>query len=113
MMKTEIADLGVEHSQYFQGFGVSNTEFENCVTGAGFSFGEAVEDALNQVDTPGAYDALKEGSDALHKEAGDIRWNKSVYEWQGMSPEDIENMDDDIAMGIDHHYYVGMSWADS
>jgi hypothetical protein len=42
----ELIPHGFDHSQYFQGCGVSFTEFEHVQTGAGCSEQEAFEDAL-------------------------------------------------------------------
>jgi hypothetical protein len=44
----EILDHGVEHSQYFQGCGVSFTPYTDVYTGIGSSAHEALEDALEQ-----------------------------------------------------------------
>ncbi len=44
----EIINHGIEHSQYFQGCGVSFTEFDVCFTGIGNSAFEALDDALGQ-----------------------------------------------------------------
>lgn len=41
-----ITDHGVEHSQYFQGDGISFTEYTDCATGCGNSAWNALEDAL-------------------------------------------------------------------
>lgn len=45
----EIESLGVEHSQYFQGYGVAFTKFEHCVTGIGDNATEAYDDAVEQM----------------------------------------------------------------
>lgn len=45
----EILDHGVDHSQYFQGCGVAYTEYDECVTGVGYSYKSALEDALDQL----------------------------------------------------------------
>lgn len=44
----QILDHGVEGSQYFQGCGVSHTEYTEVYTGIGDSAHEALEDALEQ-----------------------------------------------------------------
>lgn len=44
----EILNHGVEGSQYFQGCGVSHTEYTDVYTGIGDSAHEALEDALEQ-----------------------------------------------------------------
>ncbi len=45
----EIVDHGVDGSQYFQGCGVSFTDFDYVVTGSGNSYKEALDDAMNQL----------------------------------------------------------------
>lgn len=46
--KWEIVDHQMDHAQYFQGCGVSNTPYTHCWTGAGDSSKEAYNDALDQ-----------------------------------------------------------------
>lgn len=45
----QIIDHGVQHSQYFQGCGVSFTPFDEVATGIGESAYEALEDALDSL----------------------------------------------------------------
>jgi hypothetical protein len=45
----EIVDLGIEFSDYFQGFGTSFTDFEHSVVGIGGTLSEAYDDALEQI----------------------------------------------------------------
>ncbi len=45
----ELIDHGIDHSQYFQGCGVSFTRFANVVTGIGDNLAEAIDDCLEQV----------------------------------------------------------------
>lgn len=47
--RVEVIDHGVDHSQYFPGCGVVFTNFDACVTGIGDDFGEAIEDALEDI----------------------------------------------------------------
>lgn len=47
----EIVNHGAEHEQYFQGCGVSHTDFEAVYTGIGANAKEAYEDALDQLAT--------------------------------------------------------------
>lgn len=44
----EIVDHGVWESDYFPGCGVSLTDFEECYTGIGNSYKEALDDAIDQ-----------------------------------------------------------------
>jgi hypothetical protein len=45
----EIVDHGPEHSQYFQGCGVSGTKYDDVVTGIGNTPAEALSDALDSL----------------------------------------------------------------
>jgi len=51
--KYEIINHGYEHSQYFQGCGVSFTEYDFCSTGIGINAKEAYEDCLDQIAMSG------------------------------------------------------------
>lgn len=66
--KHQIIDHGVENEQYFQGCGVSFTEFKEVFTGIGSSAHEALEDALEQAaqcdwDTEAITNELSETND--------------------------------------------------
>ncbi len=45
----QVVDHGIEHAQYFQGCGVAFTEYDECVTGCGDNFAEAINDALESM----------------------------------------------------------------
>lgn len=45
----EVISHGIDHSQYFQGCGVSYTPFDHVVTGAGSSAWDALDDAREQL----------------------------------------------------------------
>jgi len=49
----EIVDHGIEGSQYFEGCGVSFTEFSEVVTGIGDNPAEALADCLEQMGSDG------------------------------------------------------------
>lgn len=49
----ETIDHGVENAQSFQGCGVSHTDYDDCATGIGCSYREALEDALEQLASNG------------------------------------------------------------
>ena len=52
----QIVDHGIEHEQYFQGCGVSYTEYEDCYTGMRVTLWEALDDALDIMATEGKYE---------------------------------------------------------
>ncbi len=45
----QVVDHGIEHAQYFQGCGTAFTEYDECVTGCGNDFSEALDDALESI----------------------------------------------------------------
>ena len=49
VIEYEIINHGMEHSQYFQGYGVYGTRFTHVWTGVGDSSKEAYNDALDQM----------------------------------------------------------------
>lgn len=49
----EIIDHGVEHTDYFQGCGVAFTRFEECFTGIGWTFREALQNAVDDAAVAG------------------------------------------------------------
>ena len=62
---------GWEHAQYFQGHGVSFTRFTDCVTGIGESTSAALDDALEQIASAGAWEVSDEQiREAVFEECG-------------------------------------------
>jgi hypothetical protein len=51
----EIVDLGVDHPDYFQGFGVSFTRYDYCTYGIGDTAQEAYDDALDSMCQQGEH----------------------------------------------------------
>lgn len=49
IIEFEVIDHGIEHEQYFQGCGLSHSEFTDIATGCGNDPREAVDDALDQL----------------------------------------------------------------
>jgi len=49
VVEYEIVDHGFESSQYFQGYGIACTDFDDVATGIGETADEAWEDALDQL----------------------------------------------------------------
>jgi hypothetical protein len=82
--KWQVVNHGVEHSQYFQGCGVSFTEYDWCVTGIGMTASEAREDCFEQLATMG-FDIPEQ----LETDALDETGNYSVPE--DAQGEDSEN----------------------
>lgn len=64
--EVEVRDHGIDHAQYFQGCGVSFTNFDCVYTGCGSNFAEAYDDALEQYASVGAWD--ENAIDALCRE---------------------------------------------
>ena len=49
IVEFELVDHGIDHEQYFQGCGVSCTEYDDVATGVGDNPAEAIDDALEQL----------------------------------------------------------------
>lgn len=49
----DLSDIGIEHSQYFQGFGCAFTSYANCAVGIGSDAMEALNDCLEQIAAEG------------------------------------------------------------
>ena len=47
--KYEIINHGIEHEQYFQGCGISCTEYEDIATGMSNNFTDALDDAADSL----------------------------------------------------------------
>ena len=65
-MEVQVINHGIEHSQYFQGCGVSFTHYDDCFTGIGASPGKAYNDALEQIaysDHHDRYDHVRQTLD--------------------------------------------------
>jgi hypothetical protein len=73
----EVIDHGIEHSQYFQGCGVSHSRFTDVATGIGYSAHEAGQDALEcawfgEGIDPEECDGWKELEETLAGLPGDV-----------------------------------------
>lgn len=67
----EVIDHGPEWEDYFQGCGVSFSEFTDVATGIGDSRFEAYEDAVEQLATGGwDTDSLPSGKEAITRDVG-------------------------------------------
>ena len=49
----EVCDLGIDHPDYFQGFGTSFTDFEHCTYGIGDNAASALDDAIESMASAG------------------------------------------------------------
>lgn len=116
-------DLGIEHAQYFQGFGVSHTPYEFCATGSGSNLREAIDDCLEMMAQDGfdtswiesdlAADVCKaqgiDGADLdkLPDELGSVETylmeSDSADEWTDENGE-FDGTDCEL------YYYVGIRW---
>ena len=97
----EIVDYGIYGDQYFQGHGVSFTEYEYCALGAGDNYTEALEDALEQAAMMGY---KIEFSD--EDKAAPASFSPSAQErhTQYCDEEDHSDCESDL------YYYVGLRW---
>ena len=49
IIEFDVEEHGIENSQYFQGAGISGTEYDDIATGIGNNAAEAFDDALEQL----------------------------------------------------------------
>ena len=49
VVEFEMVDHGIENSQYFQGCGLSHTDYDDIATGIGNDPAEAIDDALESL----------------------------------------------------------------
>lgn len=102
MRDYEVVDLGIHHPDYFQGFGVSFTEFDNCTYGIGCDPAEALDDCLEM---------------AAQMNEGEWDWDKIERDILADFP-DFANPDtwptiDYPAEGEEYnetYYHVGIRW---
>lgn len=134
----QIDELGVHLPDYFQGYGVSHTEYTDCATGIGDTPEEALEDALEMLaqsgwDTSLITDKVNTGpslaeedekereaerEQALQqwiedqKEEGKVHIDEASDEdcenGNTFNPDDFEWENDDEENYNDQNYYVGI-----
>lgn len=68
-----MCDLGIEHPDYFQGFGVSFTRFDDAVVGVGSTPAEAYADALEQIASETDSSAVPEVCSIKYADESDIK----------------------------------------
>lgn len=97
----QVVDHGLDHSQYFQGCGVSFTNFENVVTGCGDSFQEAIDDALESMSQLDSSIDFVELEQAIRDELGikTVAW-----------PDDVKASEQDPSEDSELYYYVSIRW---
>lgn len=106
----EVCDLGIEHSDYFQGFG--SGRYENSVVGIGTSIREALDDALESLAQCGNYDMedLEERILAEYGEPSDdeILWGEYGVQFDENGDPIDENGDPTEYPEL--YYHIGIRW---
>jgi hypothetical protein len=90
--KFELVDLGIDHEQCFQGFGVAFTCYDECAYGIGDDPAEAYEDCLDIIAQQGDID-MENLERRIREIWGDAPTGPVVS-------EDSEEC----------HYYIGLRW---
>ena len=106
----ELIDHGIDGSQYFQGCGAAYTKFDNVATGAGDTFAEALDDALEQmawsdVETEGLEERIK----ADYNDGQPWPEGPSASE-EFRKANDISEDDDNAMEDCELHYYVSIRY---
>ena len=108
--KYEIVDHGIDNSQYFQGCGVSYTEFDECATGCGSNALEAFDDAMEQI-------AMRESVDLSSIENGPEYKTANTKKSQRFTVEALLIRDGAMKRGGDFpddcemYYYVSIRYS--
>lgn len=89
-----VNNLGIENSQYFQGYGVACTPYTDCAVGIGDNPAKALDDCLEQIATMGI-------------DAEDLA--ARILEVEGECP-DAPSVPDEYPDSEDCQYYIGISW---
>lgn len=96
----EISDLGIDHAQYFPGFGVYGTSYDAAFTGIGETLADALDDAMAQLAMSDVdVSKIEEESDAL------FGFSRADSERPLHDETDECQSGDD---GCEHHHYVGI-----
>lgn len=101
-----IVDHGIDNSQYFQGHGVSHTDWDDCATGCGNNFQEALDDALEMISQSTDGDIAEQVEKMVLADNG----------WHELSDAPIEpsvSNDGEFEGDLDEtelHYYVSIDW---
>lgn len=100
----EILDHGIDHSQYFQGCGISYTRFNNVVTGCGSNAKEAFDDAMEQIASAGEFD---------YKLIEDSEEGKQ-YQTEEAEAASVENhlkkYGESVGEDCELYYYLSVRW---
>ncbi len=101
----QVVDHGIEHAQYFQGCGVAFTEYDECVTGCGDNFAEALDDALESIaQSDAAVDDYLLGR--IHTELTGHPSSEYAGKWpESDSVSDFKRNSDDC------YYYVSIRYS--
>jgi len=118
----QFSDLGIEHSQYFQGFGTTFTPYEYAATGSGSNLREAIDDCLEQIASDGFDIATLERElaaevcgelgiapadlDAIPDDTGSVE----TYLMEHNAAEWTDENGDFDGKECELYYYVGIRW---
>jgi hypothetical protein len=111
----ELVDIGIEHAQYFQGFGASFTNFDYSAVGTGSNAREAIDNALEDCAQQG-FDAeqleraICESEGWENLDSAPTTPNVESY-LMDSNPADWTDADGEFdGEDCEHYYYVGIRW---
>ena len=112
----QIDDMGIEHAQYFQGYGTSFTRYDHSAYGIGDDAREALDDCLEQIAEMG-FDTTQLERDIIaqypHFLDGDKLASASVSALlESQRETDGEEGDDSADDCCELYYHVGIKWTD-
>ena len=112
--KTVLADfsvefLGVDYSDYFQGFGLGpSSKYEACTYGIGDTEEEALNDCMEMMAQNADFDFTEEVEKRIRAAYGDCDADTTVADYLGHEDSDEEEDSDDC--GESAWFHVGIKW---
>ena len=98
-IKYEVHDLGIECPDYFQGFGVAFSKYDDSVVGIGATYNDALEDATEQLAYSGvssrqlaAIDRMETIDSAINNNISSAETDGEAYYYVGIRYSLVERV---------------------
>jgi len=98
--------LGCEYPDYFQGYGVAFSSYDNCACGIGNTIGEALDDCIEVFAQSSDIDCTKEVEARIRADFGEYDADTTVAEELGIDEDDEESCFEDFPA----YFHVGIKW---
>jgi hypothetical protein len=97
--------LGCEYPDYFQGYGVAFSRYDNCAYGIGDTIAEALDDCIEMFAQSSDIDCTEEVEARIRADFGEYDADATVSDVLGID----ENEDND-GCGESAYFHVGIKW---